>query len=454
MPHAINNSGSNHPSFDYDVIIVGGGPAGTTAGSLLRKYNPDLSVLIIEKSKFPRDHVGESQLPAVSAILNEMGAWDKVEAANFPIKIGASYTWGRNRDQWDFEFYRPELWKDEPRPAKYEGQRTFTAFQVDRAIYDDILLKHAQSMGCEVREETTVTDAEITGDRNNSVKLSTGESITAKYFFDASGNVGVLRKLLNISVTVVEQLKNIAMWDYWEDADWALEIGTGVTRVQIRSIPYGWLWFIPLGPTRTSVGFICPYAHFTKMNLSLEDVYRKAIKDEPDIAHLTQNAKQRGHVEACKDWSHYADRLVGENWFIVGEAAGFADPILAAGLTLHQSGAREAAYTVLELERGNLDPAWLRERFDESNKTNLLQHIRFAEYWYAANGCFTDISEHCQQIARDSGLRLSPTDAWRWLSQGGLIHQSLTSPPSEPSTSPAPRVSSAGSITKTANPAA
>ncbi len=419
---------SDHGSFDYDVVIVGGGPAGTTVASILRKYNTDLSVLILEKAKFPRDHVGESQLPGVSAILNEMGAWDKVEAANFPIKIGASYTWGRDNDRWDFEFFPPERWKDEPRPAKYEGQRTFTAFQVDRGIYDDILLRHAESLGCEVREETAVADAEIEGDRIKAVKLENGERITAKYFLDAAGSGGTLRKWLGISVTVVEALKNIAMWDYWEGADWAVEFGNGVTRVQVRSIPYGWLWFIPLGPTRTSVGFICPYEHFGKMGLSLEEVYKKAIQDEPDIAHLTKNARQRGTVEACKDWSHYADRPVGENWFIVGEAAGFADPILAAGLTLHQSAARDAAYTILELERGRLDPMWLRSRFEESNMTNLLQHVRFAEYWYAANGCFTDISENCQRLAREAGLRLTPTDAWRWLSQGGLTHQTLTSP--------------------------
>ena len=413
---------------DYDVVIVGGGPAGTTVGCLLKKYNPGLSVLILDKERFPRDHVGESQLPAVSVILDEMGVWDKIEAADFPIKIGASYTWGRDRDQWDFEFFQPERWVDEPRPAKFQGQRTYTAFQVDRAIYDDILLRHAESLGCEVREETTVTNVLIDGHRINGLKLSMGETVTGRYYFDASGNVGVLRKALNIPVVVVEELKNIAMWDYWEDAEWAVEIGTGVTRVQVRSLPYGWLWFIPLSPTRTSIGFICPYAHFQTMGKSLEEVYEQAVHEEPDIHRLVRHATPRGTVEACKDWSHYATELIGDNWFIVGEAAGFADPILAAGLTLHQASARDAAYTLLELERGELDANWLRERYEETNAVNLKQHIRFAEFWYASNGCFTDISEHCQTIAKDAGLNLSPTDAWRWLSRGGLINQSLASP--------------------------
>ena len=81
-----------------------------------------------------------------------MGVWDAVEAADFPIKIGASYTWGRDNDRWDINFYPIEKWRDEPRPAKFEGQRRHTAFQVDRSIYDKILLDHAQSQGAEVRQ--------------------------------------------------------------------------------------------------------------------------------------------------------------------------------------------------------------------------------------------------------------------------------------------------------------
>ncbi|MBV8514105.1 MAG: tryptophan 7-halogenase, partial [Acidobacteria bacterium] len=117
----------------YDLAIVGGGPAGSTVASLLKKYQPELKVAIFEREKFPREHIGESQLPAISPILNELGAWDKVEAANFPIKVGATYRWGNTKGLWKFDFLLHPF-EDEPRPGKYNQQRESTAFQVDRSV--------------------------------------------------------------------------------------------------------------------------------------------------------------------------------------------------------------------------------------------------------------------------------------------------------------------------------
>src|ERR1700677_988122 len=122
----------------YDVVIVGGGPAGSTCGALLKKYRPNLNVLILERENFPRDHIGESQLPLISNILDEIGVWDKVEAANFPVKIGATYRWGNDDTLWDFHFVPNGEFHEQSRPAKFDGQRRATAFQVDRAVYNKI----------------------------------------------------------------------------------------------------------------------------------------------------------------------------------------------------------------------------------------------------------------------------------------------------------------------------
>jgi flavin-dependent dehydrogenase len=328
---------------EYDVAIIGGGPGGSTVAGMIKKYAPETSVVVLEKERFPRDHVGESQLPPIGDILEELGCWGEVEAANFPIKVGATFRWGKSDELWDFEFLPLGDFKDEPRPAKYEGQRRQTAFQVDRAVYDDILLRHAEGLGAEVREETPVASVMVDGDRVTGLELRDRSVVTARHYVDASGHLGVMRRALGVGTEIPTRLQNIAMWDYWDNAEWAVEIGVGGTRVQVLSLEHGWIWFIPLGPTRTSIGLICPAEYYKSCKQSPEEMYIEAIEREPRVAALTRNATRRGEVETTTDWSFVADRCAGENWFLVGEAAGFADPVLAASMTLAHTGARELA---------------------------------------------------------------------------------------------------------------
>ncbi|MFT7668676.1 MAG: flavin-dependent dehydrogenase [Planctomycetota bacterium] len=412
-------------SHDYDVAIIGGGPAGSTVGSFLRKYNPELRVLILEREKFPRDHVGESQLPPVGIILDEIGCWEKVEAANFPIKIGATYRWGKSAELWDFDFLPDKDFKEEARPAKFEGQRQQTAFQVDRAVYDDILLRHAEEFGCKVKEETGVAKVHSEGERVTGLELKDGSMVTAKYYVDCSGHTGVLRRALGVETTVPTSLKNIALYDYWENAEWATEIGIGGTRVQVMSKGTGWLWFIPLSATRTSIGFVCPADYYKSLDEDAEELYHSMIQSDERIAPLVKNAKCRGKLERVNDWSFMSSKNAGENWFLAGEAAGFADPVLAAGLTLTHTSARELAYVILELFRSEDDADWLKSNYDETQRQRIHQHIRFADFWYANNGQFDDLQEQCAQIANDAGLKMTPGAAWTWLAQGGFTHDTL-----------------------------
>ena len=419
---------SSEKELSYDVAIIGGGPSGSTVGSILKKYNRDLRVGIFEKEKFPREHVGESLLPAISPILDEIGAWDKVEAANFPIKVGATYRWGQNHQLWDFEFLPLGMFKEEPRPAKFEGQRKITAFQVERSRYDDILLRHAEELGCEVHEETMVRGIDREGDRVTALRLGDGRRVTARYFIDGSGYNGTLRRGLGIGRTIPTHLMNVAIWDYWENADWAVEIGVGGTRIQILSVGCGWIWFIPIGPTRTSLGFVCPVEYYKTCGKTPAELYEWAVNEEPRVRALTKNGRPEGNVRTTSDWSYISDRLAGENWFLVGESAGFADPILSGGVTLAHTSAREAAYSILEFDRGELDHAWLRSNYEDRQKKRVMQYIRFAEFWYLANGCFTDLEDHCAKLAQESGLKFTPREAFRWLSFGGLAHEDFLFP--------------------------
>ncbi len=404
-----------------DVAIIGGGPAGTTCASLLLKYNPRLNVIIVEREAFPRDHVGESQLPAIGKVLNEMGVWDKVEAAGFPVKIGATYRWGQSDDLWDFEFLPNGEFRDALRPARYEGQRTETAFQVDRAIFDKILLDHAKGLGAEILQPTTVRQVLREGDRVEGLVLDDGSELRARHYVDASGHTGVLRRAMGVETSSPTSLQNIAIWDYWQNADWAVKIGVGGTRIQILSLGYGWIWFIPLGPTRTSIGLVVPAAYYKSSGKRPEELYREAIESDPVVARLLKSASSEGKLTTTKDWSFLSDRLAGENWWLAGESAGFADPILSAGMTLAHLGARDVAYAILAGDRYDYDAKWLREWYDEGNRTKIGRHIRFADFWYSANGYFRDLQVETQAIARDAGLDLTPEAAWQWLGTGGFI---------------------------------
>jgi len=406
-----------------DVAIIGGGPAGATVGTLLRKYNPRLRVTILERERFPRDHVGESQLPLIAPVLIEMGVWDKVEAAGFPVKIGATYRWGQTDDLWDFEFIPDGKFEAEARPAKYAGQRTLTAFQVDRSIYDEILLNHAAASGCDVRQETAVRSIRRTGDRIDGLVLGDGSEVQARYYIDASGHGGMIRRNMGIDIECPSSLQNIAIWDYWRNAEWAVSIGVGGTRIQILSLPYGWIWFIPLGPDRTSIGLVVPAQYYKESGKRPEELYAEAMRSDEVIAHLTRNATREGKLSTTKDWSFIADRLTGENWFLAGESAGFADPILSAGMTLAHVGGRDVAYAILAMEREDHEPEWLRNHYCSTHRAQIRQHIRFADFWYTSNGVFSDLRDYAREMAKDAGLTMSSEEAWRWLGQGGFIER-------------------------------
>jgi flavin-dependent dehydrogenase len=405
-----------------DVAIIGGGPGGSTTGALLKKYEPGLSVHIIEREIFPREHIGESQLPQIGSILDELGIWDQVERAGFPVKVGATFKWGQRGELWDFNLVPPDSYVNQPRPGTYAGVRRDTAFQVDRATYDNILLRNAEKLGCIVREGVGVRSIDHADDTVSSLTLTDGSRVEAKHYVDASGHAGILRRAMGVEIDCPTLLKNIAIWDYWTNTAWADTIGSGGTRVQVISVGFGWLWFIPISPTRTSLGLVCPASYYKQAGKPPEQLYSEALALSDRITGFLQGATRENVVRTTNDWSFVSSRVYGNNWYLVGECAGFADPILSAGMTLAHVGGRELAYTLRALHRKEHDRHWLLNHYQDNQQKRVRQHMRFAEFWYTANSLFTDLREHCSDIAKQSGLSLSPHQAWTWLAQGGFTN--------------------------------
>jgi hypothetical protein len=180
-----------------------------------------------------------------------------------------------------------------------------------------------------------------------------------------------------------------------------------------------------MGPTRTSIGLVVPAEYYKKSGKRPEELYAQAIAEEPLVRELTKNATSEGKLGTTRDWSFLARRHYGENWFLVGECAGFADPILSAGVTLAQVGAQQLAYTIVELERGEHDAKWLRQEWENRQKRKISTHIRFGDYWYTANAQFTDLQEFTAELAESAGLELTPQKAWAWIAQGGFIGEEM-----------------------------
>ncbi|MFM7115093.1 MAG: NAD(P)/FAD-dependent oxidoreductase [Planctomycetota bacterium] len=409
----------------YDVAVIGGGPGGSTTAAYLKKYSPQLRVALIEREEFPREHVGESQLPPIGRVLHEIGAWDKVEAAGFPIKLGASYTWGKTTEPWTFGFIPEAEIGDRTRPAKFAGWRRRVALQVDRAKYDQILLDHARELGADVLQPCKAlrvrTDGAGATRRVTGLELETGRVLTARYYVDASGNSAIIRRDLGVKVDAPSLLRNVAFWNYWEaDGLNSAMLEGGAMRVLIRSVSFGWIWYIVLSDRRTSVGLVCNAEFYKQSGKKPEELYRQAIAQEPELSRLLSHAVCTNKLSSANDWSYVAEESCGENWFLVGESLGFADPILAAGLTLTHTSAEHCAATILELDRDEQSPVWLRSQYHETQTQRVRQHIKFAEYWYSANGLFTDVLDNCREIASAAGLSFDPQEAFRWLSNGGI----------------------------------
>lgn len=318
----------------YDTAIIGGGPGGSSAATYLA--NAGKRVVILEKEHFPRFHIGESLLPYNRKLFLEMGVLPAIEAAGFPRKFGAQFHLGNGRKSIKLVF----------------GNGVFTheheAFQVERAKFDHILLKHAQGRGAEVREGWTVT--RFSSDHNGvtvEARDETGrtESLRAKFLIDASGRSNTTGNQENLRV-IHPSLKKLAVFGHFRGV--RVDAGTKAGDTVIVRLENKWFWLIPVGADKVSVGCVMDQNEFAAAKKSPDEIFSRTWQSSQAMRDLMQAAAPVSPIQVTSDFSYYNRKLTGERLLRVGDAAGFMDPIFSAGVFLAMYSGKLAANVIVE----------------------------------------------------------------------------------------------------------
>jgi flavin-dependent dehydrogenase len=340
---------------DFDVIIVGGGPAGSTAASYLAKEG--LSVAVFEGEMFPRPHVGESLVPATTRVLLETGAMAEVERAGFPKKLGASWTTpGKhaqlNSPSLSFGFFDGHAEVQFAELAQEGVDRDHT-FHVDRGKFDLILLKHAETLGAKVFQGVRVRSADFDDPERVTVSVRVGPrtvDFTTRMVVDASGRNTVLGRQLKLKVPDPHfDQYAIHSWFDGLDREALATSPKEVDNIQIHFLPISdtWVWQIPITDTITSIGVVTQKAQFAELNADREKFFWKFVGTRPDLAEQLKKTERVRPFKAEGDYSYSMRQVSGDRYVMIGDAARFVDPIFSSGVSIALNTARLASRDII-----------------------------------------------------------------------------------------------------------
>ncbi|MDQ6801961.1 MAG: tryptophan 7-halogenase [Acidobacteriota bacterium] len=318
-------------TYDFDFAVAGGGPAGTSSAISLRQRGH--SVVLFEREKFPRFHIGESLLSTANDHFAELGLAEKIADANFPVKWGARLFTHDGLSGRGVDFASVTEVK---RPQTY---------QVPRAEFDRMLMERAREVGVDVREQHRVTACEFTPDA--AILEVEGSTFRVRALVDATGRQGLIAKKFDLRKDE-PRLANIAIFSHYSGVPLLEGDRPNDIRIVARA-DSGWFWLIPISAELMSVGVVLPKNLFMQMQEGTnEERLDRAIGDTPVVARLMKNAKREWPVRVEKDFSYSASKYAGDRWILAGDAGSFLDPVFSTGVSIAMESGIEAA---AELDR-------------------------------------------------------------------------------------------------------
>jgi hypothetical protein len=315
-----------------DVIVVGGGPAGSSAATWLARRGHD--VLLLERERFPRDHVGESMLPFCYRLFEDLGVLPKLRSSfvrkpgvRFMSKDGSVFT------SWCF--------------SHVIHDHTYLSFQVNRAEFDTILLDNAAACGAEVRQETRVSDFDLLDGETVSVRSVDAAGVErthrARFLIDASGRDAIVGTRKGWRAPRPE-LDRTALWSHWTGVEMAGGLEEGMSLIlYMGGEKKGWIWIFPLGEDRVTAGAVMSNAYLREQHRALtrsgapnwqQDLMMQELTASPFAAGLLDGAEQALPTQVNGNYSYEVKHHFGSNYAMIGDARGFIDPIFSSGVFL------------------------------------------------------------------------------------------------------------------------
>jgi flavin-dependent dehydrogenase len=332
-----------------DVVVIGGGPAGSTAATLLAQHGR--AVQLFERERFPRFHIGESLIPETYWVLKRLKMLDKLKASHFVKKYSVQFVNAQGKLSAPFYFH-------DNKP--HECSQTW---QVVRSEFDLMMLRNAAEQGVAVHEETRVLDVLFEGSRAVGVRVQNGDGppreVRAKVVVDASGQSTMLQNRFKLRVWD-PVLNKGAIWTYWENAYRDTGRDEGATLVIQTPNRQGWWWYIPQHNNIVSLGVVAPFDYMFKGRGSHEQTYNEELEGTPAVKERLTNAKRVSGYFATKDYSYRSKEVAGEGWVLIGDAFGFLDPLYSSGVLLALKSGELAADAIAEgLAAGDTSAAQL-----------------------------------------------------------------------------------------------